>query len=39
MFIESEIQKGLGCKKSLFQWHTVSKSMLKALKYTWWVLM
>ena len=39
MFIESGIQKSLSCRKSIFQWRTVLKRMLKSLKYTWWILM
>ena len=32
MFIESEIQNNLGCKKSIFWWRTFLKSTLKSLK-------
>ena len=36
MFIDSEIEKSLSCKKSVFQWTAVmySKGILKSLKYT-----
>ena len=29
MYIESEIQKSLSCKKSIFQRHEISKNILK----------
>ena len=34
MFIESETQKSLSYKQSIFQWRTFLKSMLKLIKLT-----